>query len=118
MAKIDFSQNLKTRAGDDIKQDDKDFTLRDICAQSLLSEHPDKNGRPEIVSSEEKAKRLRLAVRIDCSPDPIDLTAKDISLIQNTLNIFPPISCGQALMMLDGETLEELQNKFKSEDNS
>lgn len=121
MAKIDFSQTIKTRNGKIMKRDSddpnsKDFTLRDIVCNSLYSEPlPKANGQPTILSTEDKRKRLRLAVRIDCTPDPIEVVASDIDFIQKTLNIYPTISCAQAAMMLDGETLEDLKKEFQPE---
>lgn len=120
MAKIDFSQALKNRDGSVMKKDgsdptSKDFTLRDIVCNSLFSEPlPQSNGQPTILSTEDKRKRMRLAVMIDCSLDPIELEAKDIAFLQSVINVYPTISCAQAAMMLDGKTYDDLKNEFVS----
>lgn len=119
MAKIDFSQKLMNRNGTVMQdgsssQDDKDFTLRDIVCNSLFSEPlPQANGKPTILSTSDKVKRMRMAAKIDCSPDPIELTAKDVTFLQEALNVYPTISCGQAALMLDGKTFEDLKNEFR-----
>ena len=114
MAKIDFSQVLKNRDGSIMQSNKKDFTLRDIVCNSLFSEPASKaDGRPTILSTEAKRKRMRMAVKIDCSLDPIELDAKDITFLQEALNVYPTISCGQAAMLLDGKTYEDLKNEFQ-----
>lgn len=119
MAKIDFSQVLKNRDGTIMKRDSKDpesknFTLRDIVCNSLYSEPlPKANGQPTILSTEDKRKRMRLAVRIDTQSDPIEVVASDVDFIQKALNIYPTISCAQAAMLLDGKTIDDLKKEFE-----
>jgi len=114
MAKIDFSQKLMNRDGTIMKDGKKDFTLRDICCNSLFSEPlPQVNGQPTILSTTDKTKRMRLAAKIDCSPDPVEIDAKDITFLQEALNVYPRISCAQAALLLDGKTFEYLRNEFR-----
>ena len=119
MTLVNFSQVLKNRDGSVMKDNDKDFTLRDIVVNSLFSEPlPRANGQSTILSTEDKVKRMRLAIKIDCSLDAIELDSKDIVFIQKALNVYPTISCAQASLMLDGETIEDLKDEFQSKSKS
>lgn len=90
----------------------KCLTLRDVCATSLLAERILGPGeRPP--TTDEKIRRLRLAMKIDCSRDSIvDLDARDITYIQDLLNIYPVITCGQAKLLLDGKSLDDLRKEY------
>lgn len=110
--KIDFSQKLYNLNGDPIKDGGKDMMLKDACATALLSERipTQREGAP---SADEKTKRLRLAIKIDCSKDSIlELDAKDVAYIQDLLNVFNPLVCGQARLLLDGKTMDDLKKEL------
>lgn len=58
-------------------------TLRKLCSDALVRGYRDQRGMPIEIPGDEAGKRYALAVAIVNSPGPIELSAQDITLIQN-----------------------------------
>ena len=93
--KIDFAKTIKTLDG---KELDPPRTLGQISAEALLGNYPD-----EKIDGDEKAKRLKLALRIVDAKD-VDLKSEEIAKIKRLVGIaYAPLVVGQAFDMLEGE---------------
>lgn len=98
--KIDFSKKFTNFNGEVLKDaaSDKEFTLRDVCIESLLSVDKDSN-----IDGVEKAKRYNLALEIYQGKRE-SLEAEDIVLLKQLVGkLYTPIIVGQALPLLEGE---------------
>lgn len=60
-------------------------TLRKLCSDALVRGYRDSRGVPIEVPGDEAAKRYALAVKIVNTPDPIELSAQEVTLIQNLM---------------------------------
>ena len=104
--KIDFSQELKTIEGDVLKRNklvdgavvQVAATLKWAAVEALL-------GAPttEKTTGEEKARRYHLAVKIQDSSEPFDLSVDDVAYIKGLCDTnFAPLIVGQTRRMLEG----------------
>ena len=92
--RINFNQNLKTLLGEDLKEQGKTVSLKDICSSALANKTEG--------NSLDKQKAYKLAVDIAKSTGDVEITAEDVALIKKELGGFPAIYCGQACEMLEG----------------
>jgi hypothetical protein len=75
------------------------FTLRMAAVNSLMAAFEDEKS----LSGEEKLKRYDLGMRIHKSPDPIEITAEEVSLIKKLIaKGYPTLISAQAWKMVEG----------------
>jgi hypothetical protein len=107
--KIEFAQELSTIEGvtlmrrrlDHVSNQtvDEPATLRWAAVEALLTVLPD---RP--ISAGDKARRFELALKIQSTSEPIDLSVDELSFIKGLCDShFPPLVMGQTRRMLEGQ---------------
>lgn len=124
--KIDFSQKIKTLAGEELPSgpdtvDPKDkkkkikapaLTLKLICCNALQGMFKDKDGKDIIIDGIEKLKRYRFADRIYGSKEPISLDSEEISLMKDLVSkSYSVLVSGQAWEMLESGEAEPKKPK-------
>jgi hypothetical protein len=98
MMKYDLTVKLKDLKGNPIPNEDKeDSTLYDVITLGLLSE-ADGEGQP--VRGGAKVKRYKLFTKI-LGQTEVELTAEEVTLINEALLVFPTLVCGQAQGILN-----------------
>jgi hypothetical protein len=96
--KVKFDTTLKTLDGDPIKQDDKDFTLRQVAVNALMS-FGEKEAK---IGGKEKFDRYKLANKIHNGADGVK--PEEIAKIKELIGeLYGPLVVGQAWMVLDGD---------------
>jgi len=104
--KIDFSQELKTIEGDTLKRAKREgddivelpATLKWAAVEALLTTDPKAQ-----TAGEEKARRYDLALSIQESTTPLDLSVDDLSFIKKLCDShFSPLIVGQTRKALEG----------------
>jgi len=91
---IDFSRVLKDLDGKDLNGG---TALREFCVNSLIAENKSK-------SVDEAVRRYNLAKDIKVAEKELNVEAKDITLIKESIAAaYPPIIAGQVCLMLEGE---------------
>lgn len=108
--KINFSQSITNLAGEplkerdeNLKETDKAITLSAICVNSLLAILPDAQGRPQVVTGQEKVKRFQLAQKINRGGE-IELETEEIAKIKDMVGkVQNVLVTGQAFKMLEGK---------------
>lgn len=96
--KIDMKVKLKTLKGDDILDEKNNpVTIGDIISQALLASFPDDNEK-----GEEKYKKFKLAVKVNSSDLPIDITLEEAVKIKEIVGKgFSPLIVGQVWEILE-----------------
>lgn len=93
----DFTAPLLDLDGVAIKQGDKEVTLGEVAANSLLGNYPDER---ELVG-DEKLRRLELALKVRAARDP-KLTPEEIALIKKLVSkAYGPLVSGRAWQVLN-----------------
>lgn len=116
--KIDFTAKILDLSGETIlapaipgrKDEPRDFILRDVCTNALLSmamrAAPDGNFYPaEAIDGKEKIRRYRLADKIFGTLEPITLKAEDVVLLKDRIAaIYGPLIMGRAWDLIEPQT--------------
>lgn len=81
-------------------KNEKPFTLKDACFQSLMATFPDE----QALAGEEKFKRYELYQKIKAAPDPVEISAEEVSLLKKLVGkAYGPLIVGQCWNMLEGK---------------
>lgn len=96
-----FGKVLMDEQDKEIKgADNKPFTLKAACFQSLGATFPDEQN----LSGEDKFKRFELYQKIKSTPDPVDLTAEEVALLKKLVGKgYGSIIMGQCWMALENK---------------
>ena len=93
---VTVTQALTDFSGAALKLGDDELTLRRVCVEALLAQHPG-----ETVDGNEKLKRFQLAQKIH-GAESISLTAEEVALSKRLIGqAFAPLVSGQAWLLLD-----------------
>lgn len=94
--------------GKQVEKKSPPFTLRTACVNVLIMRQADGATKEKELSGEEKLKRYQFATKIYKSTGLLDLQAEEISLLKKLIGrVYPPITAGQAWMVLDPHTEEK-----------
>ena len=97
---IDFTAGIKKITGEVIKNENKELTLRDVCASGLLADLEEEKN----LSGDEKLNRYILADRIYKSTEPIELKAEEIAKIKTLVGkSHITLVVGQVYQLLEGQ---------------
>lgn len=93
---VSVVQELTDFSGAVLKIGDEPLTLRRVCVEALLAQHPG-----ETADGTEKLKRFQLAQKIH-GGDAVDLAAEEVVLVKRLIGVaYAPLASGQAWLMLD-----------------
>jgi len=104
--KIDFNQEFKTIEGETLMRTrrvggtitEEAATLRWAAVEALLTTPSGAS-----VTADEKGRRYELALKIQSSPEALDLSVDDLSFIKGLCDEhFAPLVMGQTRKMLEG----------------
>ncbi len=98
---ISFNRQLIDLDGKEIQDEaGRPATLRTVAVNALVATFQDEASLP----GEEKLKRWGLALKIKDSPDPVELSAEEITLVKKLIGKgYGTIVVGQAWQMIEGK---------------